>query len=196
MNITSIKCSSANLYNDRKTDNTNINISFHGRESAFADKVADKAGCAGNALLLVILSPLVLIASLLRNPKESKIDSITKRMQSEYENHCGDFNFFEEDINEMNELLNKYSKNDNYSQFVKEGMEFLRQNFENNQGACDQGKRLKPFENKVIIWHIFLDTINGAAKAAISKNEQRIDYKETLDKNILAAREIIQKKSS
>jgi len=203
MNISPVSYTNTN-YNNNNVRNVNQNVSFCGGKTAFArktaGKVADKAGRIGIILQLivttVILSPLLLIALVSENTKKSKIESMSRSMQNEYKDHCADFEFFDYYVKEMNALLDKHSKHKEYSQFTKEALEFLRARFENNQGCCDEGVRMKPFNSENdkygLQWTQFWYAIEESAKMAISKNGKGID-KEELDKYIQVSREIMQK---
>jgi hypothetical protein len=115
-------------------------------------------------------------------------------MQMEYKKHCGDLEYFQNNINKMNKIIDKHTINDSYAQFAKESMEFLLTNFKNNQGACDECYRLEVFnkgkrsENLAFIK--FMDTLRKSAIVAVSKKHKDIDISE-LDKNIQEARDIM-----
>lgn len=192
MNVSPVSINYVNHSNNYKSK-LNQNVSFCGGKTAFAEKAADKVGCAGSVLLLIALSPLLLIGKLFGNNKNNKIDSLTNRIQGEYERHCGSYDFFQEDIDEMNAFLDKHSKHAEYSEFVKDALEFLRSDFALHKGCCDQNARLEAFENGNgnLEWLKFMNTINESAKAAVSKNGKGID-REKLDKNIQFARDLIQ----
>lgn len=198
MNISPVSYTSAN-YNNNNVRKMNQNVSFCGGKTAFTKKsggkIAERAGCAGNILLLIALSPLTLMEILLQNTKKNKIKSMCIDMQDGYKSHIPYFEFFDIYVKKMNTLLDKHSKNAEYSQFTKDALEFLRTRFENNQGCNDEWKRLKPFKKESdkygMLWAQFWYAVEESAKMAISKNGKGID-KEKLDKYIQVSREIMQ----
>ena len=189
MNIAQLSCNQINI-NNYNTHKVNQNVSFCGGKTVFAKKaggkIADKAGCFGNILLFIALLPLTLVTILLQKTKKNKIDSLVLGIKHQYEAHPRMHECFEHYISEMNKHIDKYAKNENYSQFVKEALAFLKLNYE---------KRItmEPFrkDGDNTNWFIFMQAINDAAKMAISKNGKGID-KEKLDKYIQVSREIMQ----
>ena len=191
MNISKITYNYANQnnYSIRKMDK---NVSFCGGKTVVAEKVKENSGCALNILLAVAAIPLALLSTIFTN-KNDEIERMTVAIQDEYAGHLGNFKHFQDEANDMNKLLDKYSKNEEYSQFVKEAISFLRTNFEQNQYEYD---RLKPFNGSnelesQIKWIRFMNTIKNAAKAAIAKNYKDVDI-EKLNKDIQLSRKIMQ----
>lgn len=192
MNITPIGCKCANLnnYSERKV---NPEVSFCGGNTKFVHKTG-KTIIRQLGLALTLLY-LAVEAFLSENSANNKINSLILSIRDGYMAHVPMLDMFENDVNEMNSLLEKHSKNDNYSQFVKEALEFLRLNLKQNQGCAKEHDRLKIFEDGKNIhgynWTVFLRAVENSAKAAISKSGKGIN-KEQLDKDIQAAREIMQ----
>lgn len=188
MNISPISYAGAN-YNNNNVHNVQQNVSFCGGKTAFAEKaggkVADSAGCAFALLQVIVLSPLILPAVLLENTKKNKVDSLVLGIKHQYEAHPRMHEFFERYISDMNKHIDKYAKNENYSQFVKDALAFLKLNYEKEI-------TMEPFikDGDNTNWFIFMQAINDAAKMAISKNGKGID-KEKLDKYIQVSREIM-----
>lgn len=177
-------------HNNRNANNQQP--SFQGLKPQVQTKNA--VGCVGNILLLALLAPLALLSGLFQNNKKDEIGRLTLCMQMEYKKHCGDLEYFQNNINKMNKIIDKHTINDSYAQFAKESMEFLLTNFKNNQGACDECYRLEVFnkgkrsENLAFIK--FMDTLRKSAIVAVSKKHKDIDISE-LDKNIQEARDIM-----
>lgn len=191
MNVALTGCNYTSI-NNNTLRKQNINISFNGSKTAIMEKAKSNAGCAGLGLLLVALYPFVLLSKILSSNKNEKIRSMTLSMQNEYADHTGNFKYFNDEVNDMNKFLDKHTINDEYAQFVKEAMEFLRKNFEQNDY---EWQRLAIFpETPGMLnfeFYKFMDTINKSAKAAVSKNSKDIN-EEKLDKDIQKARAIMQ----
>ena len=167
------------------------NVTFCGGKTVVAEKVKENAGCTLNVLLAIALVPLALLSEIFNN-KNDEIVRMTYGLQNEYEGHHGNFKSFDAKTNEINKFLNKHTKNEEYAQFVKEAISFLRTNFEQNVYEEDRMKLFNgsnQYESQAK-WLDFMETIQNAAKAAVSKNYKDIDI-EKLNKNIQASREIM-----
>lgn len=197
MNISSINCN-VNTINIRRNNKvSNKTVSFQGKA-----KFAENAGCLKDGLLLVAISPTLLILGLighLLSNKKDKISGTVEYISGTYRADDGaSFNdIFDQGVKELNQLLDKHAKNDNYTQFVKEAIGFLSAYMAKYSNCQD---RLKPFQSDVdkldttwpVEFVIFSQTIKDSAKAAISKDLKNIDT-ERLDKNIQKARELMQR---
>ena len=192
MNITPVSYNYSNM-NSYSVCKQNSQVSFYGGKTAIIEKAKDHAGCLGLGLLSIVLSPLALFSLLLIN-KDEKIDSLTASMQRGYTNEYGSLQHFNDNVNDMNKLLDKHAVNDEYAQFVKESMSFLRTNFERNQNNYDENMLLAVFSDTDDMQYSefikFMNTMRIAAKAAVSKNGKDIN-KEELDNRIQSAREIM-----
>ena len=199
MNISSINCN-VNTINIRRNNKvSNKTVSFQGKA-----KFAENAGCLKDgllpALLLVAISPILLILGLISHLLSNKKDKISETVEYISGTYRADYgasfnDIFDQEVKELNQLLDKHAKNDNYTQFVKEAIGFLSAYMAKYPNCQD---RLKPFQN-VDKWDtlpvefvIFSQTIKDSAKAAISKDLKNIDT-ERLDKNIQKARELMQR---
>lgn len=191
MNVAPINYSANTINIKRNNTTVNKTVSFYGNAKT------QSAGCLSEGLLLVVLSPILLIGSLINN-KEDKINRLTDSIKRAYGDYHGTlYNDFDKDVEEFNKLLDKHTKNYNYAQFVKEALGFLSIYMAKYPGLIDDSDRLEPFINNNIQkpendeFMIFMQTIRNSAKAAISKNLKNVD-KESLDKSIQEARELMQ----
>jgi len=195
MNITPIKYNS-NIYGNTNKNINNQNVSFCAKKQVITETVKDASGCILPALILIVASPFLLIQNLFEN-KESKISRKLSRLTGEYEEHDGSLNHFREDLQEVNQYLDKYSKNSDYAQFVKEAMDFLHTKFKEESYHWDRVALFNNNDNDNGIsnlgWKKFEATLITAAQMAVSKNGKGID-KEQLDKYIQMSREIMQNK--
>ena len=199
MNISKIAATSG-YYSNTAIHKTNQNITFQGSKQTLANKTAEKAKDAAGCLLpfavLILTAPVLLISGLFSIGKKSKIEQSIYDMEREYSQHTGNFEFFKASHKKAEKLLDKYGQNNNYSEFVKEAMTFLHSRFDSISG-CSEFERLEPFKNKNFSRKFgfmkFMQTVKTAARAAVSKNNKGIDI-EKLDKDIQAAKEIIQQK--
>ena len=92
---------------------------------AIAEKAKDAAGCLLPFAILILTAPVLLISGLFSIGKKSKIEQSIYDMEREYSQHTGNFEFFKASHKKAEKLLDKYGKNNNYSEFVKEAMNFL-----------------------------------------------------------------------
>ena len=192
MNVTPISYNYSNIKNN-SVKKHNTTVSFSGGKTVMVEKAKENAGCAINVLFAVALAPLALLSEIFTN-KNDEIVRMTYGLKNEYEGHHGNFKSFDIKTNEMNKFLNKHTKNEEYAQFVKEAISFLRTNFEQNVYEED---RMEPFNGYNLYesqakWLDFMETIQNAAKAAVAKNYKDIDI-EKLNKDIQTSREIMQK---
>ena len=193
MSISPISYNYTNL-NNNYVHKVNQNTSFCGGGKTTIVKNAHNTGCFTDVLLLIALLPLALIGILSSNTRNKKIDSMTQSIKHGYEAHVGGYEHFEHYVDAMNEFLDKYSINQDYSQFTKDALDFLRINFKNDKGLpIYRERRMVPFQknNDNLEWYKFINTINISAKAAISKKYKNIDI-EKLDNDIKEARELMQ----
>lgn len=193
MNIAPINYNS-NIYSNTVRNIETPKVSFSGKKQIIVETAKEASGCVLPALILIVASPFLLIQNLFEN-KESKISLKLSRLTGEYEEHHGSLNHFREDLQEVNQYLDKYSKNSDYAQFVKEVMDFLHTKFKEESYHWDRVALFNNNDNDNGIsnlgWKKFEATLITAAQMAVSKNGKGID-KEQLDKAILVAREIIQ----
>lgn len=191
MNVAPLSCNYSSFKNN-SVRKQNTNISFCGGKTAIAEKAKENAGCVLNVLLAVALAPIAILSMIFTN-KNDEIERMKIGIQNEYEGHLGNFKYFEEKTSEMNKFLDKHTKNEEYAQFVKEALGFLRTNFEQNRYEDD---RMEPFNGNNdyesrLNWVIFMDTIQKSAKAAVTKNYKGIDI-DKLKENIELAKKIMQ----
>ena len=189
MNLSPITYNYANKnnYSIRKMKQ---NVAFCGEKTIVEEKAKENAGCAINVLLAVALVPLALLSEIFTN-KNDEIERMITGIQSEYEEHYGNYKHFELITNEMNKFLNKHTKNEEYAQFVRESMNFLKTNFEkNSMDRMELFESSNQIESKVK-WLRFMETVKNSAKAAVSKNYKNIDI-EKLNKDIQLSKEIMQ----